>query len=186
MQKQSGTYQGIAWTAEVHHLRDRWTGQAWMVIYGLDPEKKEWYSGERILVPPRAEVGKRIEQVLERSGQKARRDALISQIAECNRTKSIYEEAQRQYEVATRVGKPLSQAQIESYRIWKEANAKSELLAAELADLERKAEETVISELTPPARQKEKLATVVWGGLVVISAVAACVMYFSRSAVKTH
>lgn len=188
VQKQSGVYEGTVWAIEIHHLRDRWTGQAWVALYGNDPKEKKWYSGEVRPVPSQVEVAKRKEQVLERPEQKARREALNSQIAECNRMKSLYEEAQRSYEKANRLGnaESLTPEIIQAHRRWKEIDTKAELLAAELADLERGAEETAISELKHLAWQKQKLATVVWGGLVVISAVAACVMYFSRGASGTH
>ncbi|WP_217267224.1 hypothetical protein [Thermanaeromonas sp. C210] len=181
MQKQSGTYQGIAWTAEVHHLRDRWTGQSWVAIYGNDAKEKKWYSGEMRPIPSQGEIAQRKEQVLERLGQREYRDTLNAQLAECYRIKELNEGARNKYNQAllSKTVASLPREVIDGFKAWEEANNKGALLAKELADVERQAEETAVSELARLAWEKRKLATAVWGGLVALSAITACVLYIA-------
>ncbi|RPF47104.1 hypothetical protein EDD75_1377 [Thermodesulfitimonas autotrophica] len=49
---------------KIVHLRDHWTGQAWVALYGYDAVNNRLYSGEMVPVPSQADIAKRKEQIL--------------------------------------------------------------------------------------------------------------------------
>jgi len=190
---------------KIVHMRDRWTGQAWVALYGVFDG--QFVSSEMRPVPSPADIARRKEQILASPEQLQKKQELERQLAEAQKMMTMHDEAHRQYwwfvnQNAKRNEKyffqgfrgiavlPLGdkvrykdleqgipQEIIEAQEAWVKAYEQVKNIPGKLYELERQAEITAEAELKYLAWRKRNIATGVWGGLVALSALIAGTLF---------
>ena len=158
------------------HTKDYWTGQRWIVLFGGlaespgDQETKPYplYSGEWIPYLPQDELDLQMEAVLNRATYQTKWQALEAKIKELeaeNKRKKLTTGGPQAGELAT---DPTRQALLDA--TW------------ELNHLHTEARKVLLGELKAEAKQKELLATIGWGFLLVLT--FAFTLHYFRVEVK--
>ncbi len=187
---------------KIVHMRDRWTGQAWVALYGVIDG--QLLSGEMRPIPSQADIAGRKGQILARPEQVQKKQELEKQLAEYQRIMDTYEEEHERYywfaeQEAKRRGEPyfslgisllatvgsrceeyenaIPQEIIKAQMAWLDARRQVDACKSELYKLERQAETVAEAELKYLAWQKRNIATGVWGGLVALSALIAGTLF---------
>jgi hypothetical protein len=80
---------------KIIHLQDRWTGQAWIDLYGFVDEKL--VSGEMRPVHSQADIAKRKKQILARSKEAQKRQELEKKLTEYKEIKKLNSTAYAKY-----------------------------------------------------------------------------------------
>ncbi|NLW59815.1 MAG: hypothetical protein GX073_05655 [Firmicutes bacterium] len=149
---------------QIQHLKDHWTGQRWVILYGGlaetsgDPEHRPYplYSGEWLPYFPQEELDLRLEEVLGRPEYHGKRQLLQQKI------KDLEIQAAR---VAENKGKDSFLAGVEPEAIHQ---ALSEA-TWELDTLYTGAKKVLLAEYRAEAKKRELLATIIWGLLLVVT-----------------
>ncbi|HHW11465.1 MAG TPA: hypothetical protein GXX33_00475 [Firmicutes bacterium] len=155
--QQVGAYQ-------VQHLKDQWTGQRWVILYGglaeesSDPDHRPYplYSGEWLPYFSREELDLRLEEVLNRPEYQGKRQILQQRI------KDLEIEAARVAE-STDKAPAVTETERETVR--------QALYDAtwELNTLYAGAKQVLLAEYRGEAKKRELLATAIWGFLLVVT-----------------
>lgn len=183
--------------SKIVHMRDRWTGQAWLVLYGnID---SQLLSGEMRPVPSQADIARRKERILSSPEQAQKKQELERQLAEYKRIMDTYDEGHRKYywyvvQECKRRGdlcfllwdwvrheeyeNAVPREIIEAQKAWVDAYRQVEThIPAKLYQLEREAETTAEAELEYLAWRNRNIATGLWGGLVAFSGLIAAILF---------
>lgn len=150
--------------AKIIHMRDRWTGQSWVALYGV--VDGQLLSGEMRPVPPQADIAKRKEQILASPEEVQKRQELEKKLAE-------YEEKVKHL--------PPKWDDKGNWRPFTKEELELIDVTEEKANLQKQAETAARSDLSYFAWQKRNIATGIWTGLVALSAVMAGILFIRNS-----
>ena len=149
---------------QVQHMKDQWTGQRWIILYGGlaegsgDPDNRPYplYSGEWIPYFTREELDLRLEEVLSRPEYHGKRQLLQQRI------KDLEIQAARAAE-STDEDPPVAEMDRDTVR--------QALYDAtwELNTLYAGAKQVLLIEHRAEAKKHELLATIIWGFLLVVT-----------------
>ncbi|NLM36536.1 MAG: hypothetical protein GX202_00220 [Firmicutes bacterium] len=148
---------------QVQHLKDQWTGQRWVILYGGwaeesgDPDHRPYplYSGEWLPYFSRAELDLRLEEILNRPEYQGKRQLLQERI------KELETEAARAAE--SNDGVAATEADLETvHRALYDATR-------ELNGLSAEAKQVLLVEYRAEAKKRGLLATAIWGFILVVT-----------------
>ncbi|BAF61060.1 MAG: hypothetical protein HPY89_12890 [Pelotomaculum sp.] len=194
--------------AKIAHMRDRWTGQAWVALYGI--ANGEVYSGEMRPVPSQADIAKRKEQILASPEEVQKRQELEKKLAEYEEIKEQYKWANAKYDELInenmekirketlelrkqqgrfipldfsdeKLNKGIPQDIINAHELTVNTAQNERKIRGELDNQQKWAEDTARSEFMCWAWRKRNIATGVWAGLVVLSAIMAVILFIRAS-----
>lgn len=178
---------------KVVHFRDRWTGQAWVKIYGKSGEK--FYSGEMAPIISPNELEHRKAQILASPEESQKKQELEKRLAEAEQTMKQHDWGHAKYlEIATELRKrerekeniffflplfdeerlekfekEIPQRFIEEHLAWIDAIKDQRKTKQELYNQLKQVELRADSELKTWAWQERKIATGIWVGLLIVS-----------------
>lgn len=186
---------------KIIHSKDRWTGQAWITVYGKGDGRL--YSGDEFPVLSLNEVEYRKSQILSSPGEAQKKQELEKGLVEAEQTMKEHDWGRAKYlEYADilyqranpspyKIGLPstfgnkrykeyeygIPQNFINDQQIWLDAMHVKWETNAKLYEQIKQAGEQADSELKTWARQLRTIATGVWGGLLAVAAVATIFLY---------
>lgn len=194
--------QGPTQTADafkIVHIKDRWTGQAWISLYGKSNGKL--YSGEMEPVPTQQSIQVRKTQILSSPEAIQYKEDLNKKIQEYQKERDLHTAGYNEGLRLVQSNKPLKwdftgglhslevmssipKDIYDEYIAWCEANKLLYKTTSELENQPKQAETQAESELKTWAWQKRKIATGVWVVLLALSLLTAGV--FMRRSVKRN
>ncbi|MEW6274944.1 MAG: hypothetical protein AB1556_07515 [Bacillota bacterium] len=186
--------------AKIIHMRDRWTGQAWVALYGI--ANGEVYSGEMRPIPSQADIAKRKEQILASPEEVQKRQELENRLAKYEEIKKLHSAANAKYielvnknyaynnvdlldrklrysffDRDERYENGIPQDIINARITYYNADQDERKIRGELDNQQKWAETAAKSDLSYFAWRKRNIATGIWAGLVVLSAVMAVILF---------
>lgn len=190
---------------KIVHMRDRWTGQAWIARYTKNNIEIE-------PVPFRGDIQKKKEEILKRPGWAEINQMLSEKIAQKTTKQSVIPSPEKTKEPAERAKSPsqsLTPYEIDiekykrigaevakKYKAYEEIRAFPNAFDLESLDLgflqellklhQSEAEEAAKSELLSEAYIQQNIATAMWVALVATSAIVAVILFIRDSRNRQH
>ncbi|KUK10377.1 MAG: Uncharacterized protein XD50_1348 [Clostridia bacterium 41_269] len=181
---------------KIVHLRDRWTGQNWLVYYGWHGE--EVYSGETYPHLNEEVIAKEASLILKSPEGRKKKQDLEAKLAEAKEEKKKHSYGHTQYlrlaeQLKAKLESPYDDPwltatdpvwQMEAEQIvrpsippelvkecdaWRNANRRVKKLTEQINKLPEWAQKEAKKRLTQEAYRKRNIATGIWAGLVGIS-----------------
>lgn len=191
-------------TIKIVHLKDRWTGQAWISVYGND--NGTFYSGEMSPVSSQSKLEIRKAQILSSPVQMQKTQELKEKLNNAESTIKQYDWGHaKYYELAKLIAKQQAERYhdipeyisdfsryekyefgipkdiIEAHVKWLQADKSKPNIKQELYNQSTQVEKQADSELKTWAWQLRDIASYIWGGLLAISLIATGVLFRNSS-----